>query len=272
MISSRREVLVAIMNNLLDFAILREKFWYRIPVDSVDRWLKDDWPPKWIAFYQTKLFGSESYAIKYYGKVKGKPKSAYGWQLIPERSKDDEKGKRRYYQIFIESLISLEKPIFSYRWHRVTFIPTTWKKFNNAVEINDLYDSSVLEDSLWAEFKRLQVPLERQRRLTYNNRNYFLDFAIICDKGNLAIETDGDTYHANPEQAGKDMIRNNEIETHEWRVLHFSTHHIQEQMEEYCIPTIVENINNLGGYKDENGRPRKVDLSLPPGSYQPSLF
>ena len=269
---ARRDFLVAIMNKPRDFAILREKLWYRIPVTSVKSWLEKDWPPSWIAFYQTSIFKNEGFAINYYGKVKNEPKVVYGWQIIPERSKNDEKGMKQYYQVSIESLIPLEKPIFSHRWHRVTFIPTTHMKFFKAVEINDLYDSSVLEDRLWAEFKRLQISVERQKHVTYNNRNFFLDFAIPCAKGDLAIETDGDTYHANPEQASKDMVRNNELETYDWRVLHFSTRHIQEQMQEYCIPTIITNIKNLGGYKDEKGRIRNVDLSLPPGSYQPSLF
>ncbi len=35
------EVLVAIMNNKRDFAILRQKQWYRIPISSVNKWLKD---------------------------------------------------------------------------------------------------------------------------------------------------------------------------------------------------------------------------------------
>jgi len=36
-ISERGEVLVAILNNQLDFAILREQGWYRIPVSSVEK-------------------------------------------------------------------------------------------------------------------------------------------------------------------------------------------------------------------------------------------
>ena len=52
--TSRGEVLVAIINNHLDFAIAREKHWYRIPVSSKEKWLKDRWPPKWLALYQTK--------------------------------------------------------------------------------------------------------------------------------------------------------------------------------------------------------------------------
>jgi len=48
--AKRGEVLVAIMNNKLDFAILREQGWYRIPVSSVKKWLKERWPPKYLAF------------------------------------------------------------------------------------------------------------------------------------------------------------------------------------------------------------------------------
>ena len=41
-------------------------------------------------------------------------------------------------------------------------------------------------------------------------------------------------------------------------------------MTEYCIPTILENIKNLGGLKDDKKRmPRKIGLD---GSEQLSLF
>ena len=72
----RGEVLVAIMNNKSDFAIAREEGWYRIPVVSADRFLRSRWPPKWLAFYQTKVFEDEAYAdttprflisLKYHG-------------------------------------------------------------------------------------------------------------------------------------------------------------------------------------------------------------
>jgi hypothetical protein len=42
----RGEVLVAIMNDPADFAIAQEQHWYRIPVYSVKRFLKERWPPE----------------------------------------------------------------------------------------------------------------------------------------------------------------------------------------------------------------------------------
>ena len=37
------EVLVAILNNPLDLAVARDEHWYRIPVSSVDKWLRGRW-------------------------------------------------------------------------------------------------------------------------------------------------------------------------------------------------------------------------------------
>jgi hypothetical protein len=65
----RGEVLVAILNNLLDFNVALHQHWYRIPVASADKRLKECWPPRWLAFYQTKVFRERRYSISYYAEV-----------------------------------------------------------------------------------------------------------------------------------------------------------------------------------------------------------
>lgn len=67
--SARGEVLIAIMNDLLDMDIARNQHWYRIPVHSVKKLLKERWPPQWLAFYQTKDFGDEAHAVNYYARL-----------------------------------------------------------------------------------------------------------------------------------------------------------------------------------------------------------
>lgn len=62
---NRGELLVAIMNTPSDFEILKTQGWYRVPVDTAPK----RWPPQWIAFYQTKIFGDEAHAVRYYGRV-----------------------------------------------------------------------------------------------------------------------------------------------------------------------------------------------------------
>jgi very-short-patch-repair endonuclease len=265
------EFLVAIINSLLDFTIAREKHWYRIPVGSKEKWLKERWPPQWLALYQTRVFGQEAYAINYYAKIIN-ILQVYRWQLFPDQPRD-ERSERLYYQLFLEPLRPLPKPILSRRRRRIVFIPTTWEKFLNASEINDLYDESVLEDRLWTALKWLQIPAERQELITVKDRNYFLDFAIYCASGKLNVETDGDEWHASPGKAALDNLRDNNLESEGWHQLRFTTQQIQEQMAAYCVPKIVDTINNLGGLKDDGKfMPRKINLDSPGGAYQLGLF
>jgi len=266
--SKRGEILVAIINNKLDFAILREQLWYRIPVSSVEKWIKERWPPKWLAFYQTMAFGAEKHAINYFAEVLDF-REVRRWQLFPHEP-HNEKSNRRYYQIFVKSVQTLPKPIYSRRYRRINFIPTTSEKFANASEINDLFDESSLEDKLWAEFKRYNIPAERQEYIVARKNNYALDFAVYCAKGNIDIETDGDFWHANPEKAAQDNLRDHDLNTEGWKILRFSEKQIREQAASYCVETVSENINKLGGVDEGKIIPRKINLDK--GSYQPSLF
>lgn len=268
--STRGEFLVAILNNQIDFKIVRDQHWYRIPVTSVDRWLSRRWPPKWIAFYQTKAFEIDAHSIKYYSRVID-IRQAYRWQLFPDQPRD-EKSDRHYYQLIVEPIQQLPQPIYSRRWRRIIFIPTTWEKFSNAVEINDLYDGSTIEDRLWEELKRLKIQAERQELVEINKRYYFLDFAVYCAKGKLDIETDGDKWHHNPKYAALDNYRNNDITADGWQVLRFTGNQVRDQMEEYCVPKIVENINNLGGVDEEKNFVRRIDLKKPRSTFQYGLF
>lgn len=268
--SARGQVLVAILNNNLDFNVARDQHWYRIPVSSVEKWLKNRWPPQWLAFYQTKIFGQEAYSVNYYAQVLH-IREVHRGLLFPDQPLD-ERSNRRYYQLFLEPLQRLPKPILSPRLRRIVFIPTTAEKFFAASEINDLYDESPLEDRLWAEFKRLHIHAERQERVEVKKRKYVLDFAIYCAKGKLDVETDGDTWHANPEKAVEDNLRNNDLESVGWQILRFSTPQIQERITDYCLPKVVETINHLGGIETGGFLPRKIDLDSPAGTRQLGLF
>ena len=96
--AQRGEVLVAIMNNKRDFAILQEQHWYRVPVDTAPR----RWPPRWLAFYQTKVFDDERWAVNYYGRVRD-IRIRRG-QELGLYEPPDPKASRRYYQVRLESI------------------------------------------------------------------------------------------------------------------------------------------------------------------------
>ncbi|CAN1208915.1 hypothetical protein TUMEXPCC7403_01740 [Tumidithrix helvetica PCC 7403] len=65
------EVLVAVIPEVSDMKIVREQYWYRIPVEQVERLKeRDRWDPKWVAFYQPMVFRDEAFAVNYYAPIK----------------------------------------------------------------------------------------------------------------------------------------------------------------------------------------------------------
>lgn len=266
--SKRGDVLVAIVNNKNDFAEVWENHWYRIPFSSANKWLKDAFPPKWLALYQTKVFGEEAYCVNYFSKVVGH-KKVYRHEIFPDEP-INEKTNNQYFQIFIEPLKPLERPIYSLRRRRIVFIPTTFEKLMSAEQINDLYDESPLEDAMWEELKRLGVFAERQEFISVNSREYALDFSVYCSEGKIDVETDRDYWHSHPEKRAEDSIRYNDLTSVGWHILRFTSQQVREQIAEYCVPKLKDTIDNLGGLDVGKFLPRK--LNRPSGTFQPSLF
>jgi len=263
-------LVVAIMNDRADMAVAREEHWYRIPVASADKWLRDYWPPQWLAFYHTKAFGSDAHAIRYYARVLG-IRQARRRELFPDAS-DHPRADRLYYQLLLEPLRELPAPVYSARWRRIVFIRSTLQKLMAATEINDLYRGSALEDRLWAELRRREIGAEREFLVTLRQRAFFLDFAVFCQNGKLDIETDGDTYHSDRERIPLDNDRDNVLQVAGWDVLRFNTPRIMEDMATYCIPAITEHVNRLGGVDEGKLAGRRV-MPTPTGSVsQLSLF
>ncbi len=131
------EVLIAILNNQADLEIARNQHWYRIPVDPVAKLKQRQcWQPKWLAFYQTKVFGAEAHTIRYYAEVTAICE-AYRWELFPEEPRTAH-SEKRYCKLELSPLEPLSKPITSKRLRRITFIPTTWEKLTLATEIGEL--------------------------------------------------------------------------------------------------------------------------------------
>lgn len=265
--SASEQLLVGILKKSDALSILFSKKWYHIPVESVERLLADRWPPKWMAFYQTVGFGPDKYQIRYYGKVR-RIRKAKRRTLFPKEVKSTDK---MYFQIFLEEILKKDPPLVSRKPRRNAFIKTTYEKFMNASDFNDLFDDSPLENELWTELKKRKIPAERQDMVQGREGLYYLDFAVYCEKGDLDIETDGDTYHTSKDQVTQDNMRDNDLETLGWRILRFNTLQIREEMQAYCLPKVVTNINNLGGPSEGRVVPRKLSSDGTP-LLQDSLF
>lgn len=255
--SKKGEVLVAILNDPSAWRIARDQGWYRIPVESKPR----AWPPQWIAFYQTKVFQEEAYAVRYFAKVKG-IEVATRRELLPDEPSGP-KSERQYYKVMLEKIEELPEPVLSLRRRMIVFIPTTKYQLDTANEINDLYGESPLEEAMWRALKERKIKAERQYEIKHEGHWYMLDFAVFCKQGKVNIETDGDTWHAVKSRIPLDNERNNALASDGWTVLRFNGDQVREKMAEYCVPKIRRTIDKLGGLDDSPGPlPPEPDTQL----------
>jgi len=176
-------VLVAVMNNRRDFEWVRDEGWYRIPVKHAPLSTVES---DYIAFYFTKAFGEERWAIHWYAPVRGH-ELLRRRDLLPKEP-DHPRADRAYYVLQLGPLERLEPPIISLRWRRITFVETTWDRFQMAQEINELYASGA--DGLFVTLKDLGLAPERELSLREAGNEYIVDLAIPCHDGMLAIVLD----------------------------------------------------------------------------------
>lgn len=159
-LKKNKELLIALLPKKTALKILKKEGWYHIPVETAPK----RFPPKIMAFYQGRVFGEESFQIRYFGEVERidiVPRK----ELFPKDKKNQHKAERLYHRIQLKDLHVRYSPIVSYRPRRLVFVPTTLAKFERAEQINDLFDGSPLEDRLWSALKYISILAERQWKI-----------------------------------------------------------------------------------------------------------
>ena len=244
------EVLVAIMNNHRDLEIARTQRWYRIPVKSVNRYIRDIEQMQYLAFYQTRIFERDAFAVNYYAEIE-RMSTVPRIELLPNEA-GHQNAEALYYKLEISPLQRLLQPIPIKRPRRITFIKTTLAKFSMAQGINDLYHTSPIEDLMWEALKAAEVQAERQYEIRENDANYDLDFFVECrDGAKIDIECNGDTYHSTKAARDRDRRRNTYLTANDWLVLRFGTDELRNDIRG-CINRIRTFINQHGGPVDRS--------------------
>jgi len=229
--------------NLWD--IIQKQRWYHIPVESAP---KNAGFAEYLGFYFPKIFDETMrYKVIYYAKVK-KVDIVKRIKLFPEE-KEHQRANKDYFQFHLAKIKELPKPIPSLRWRRIVRIPTSCEKLFTAEEINDLYDTSPLEEKMYLEMKKREITVERQFYVKVGRRLYCLDFGIFCKKGDIDVECDGEKYHILPEAFTRDRERNNGLTSFGWSVLRFTGKQINLTIND-CFSKIERTIGNLGGISE----------------------
>ena len=239
-------VLLAIMPNKADYNCLQNEGWYRIPVEKAPPIIKNG-QANIIAFYLTSTFKEQKWSIRQYGYIKSITEVSRP-DLFPDEPADAPKAHRRYYKIEVAQLLELPVPITSRKGHRLIFVPTTEQRFFNHTDLNFLFNTSPLEDKLFARLKQAHIPAERQWWFRIDSRtSYKLDFAIFCKHRPINVECDGNRWHDRPQQVHHDKHRSNQLESKGWSVLRFTTDDIENRVEE-TMSLLYQTIEQNGGY------------------------
>lgn len=240
----QKSVLVAIINRKKDFDITRDFHWYRIPVVSAPKIVREK-RIKYIAFYHTRVFNEIAYSIQWYAPVETM-KIVKRLELLPDE-KDHSRKYFEYFKIEIGELIPLSCPIVSRRRRNVVFIETTPNRLLAAEEINDLFHGSRLEEKFWESCKEQEIDAEREFVVKKDDYTFFLDFALMCKKGKLDVECDSGRYHLSQiYQSKRDTKRDNILKSLGWDVYRFSENDVYKNLPQ-TIGIVKEAINRYGG-------------------------
>jgi hypothetical protein len=238
-LGSSQRVLVAVMNDRRDFDIARHEGWYRIPLKRAPSRVGADY----LAFYQTKAFGDEKWAINYYASTR-RYRLVTRAELLPEET-DHPRAAEPYYKVEIGPLQCLPRPIPSRRLRRITFIPTTLERLLGAEEINDLWDRGSREDRLWEAFKREGIEAERQYEVEEGAVRCLVDFAVLCQEGQVAVICEGEPVGENIKVIRERQVSDYDLAAWGWTVLRFDRQ--QSRDVSGCLAAVQAAVSRCGG-------------------------
>jgi hypothetical protein len=175
-------VLVAYVPHPADFDIIRREGWYRIPQRFAPKGLHAEI----IAFYFGSRFSEEKWAIHYFAANAGH-ELVRRRDLLPDEP-DHPRADDIYYKVQLGPLQKLAQPIVSLRWRRVTFIHTTWDRFHDATEINDLFiEGGPYVDRLYATLKERGIRAERNYRVSEDEPEYIVALSVPTRDGRVNV-------------------------------------------------------------------------------------
>ncbi len=175
-------VLVTYMPDPADLQIAEREGWYRLPEKHAPKGLHAEY----FAFYFGRNFGERKWAIHCYARQQG-------YELVRRRDlfpdyPDHPRAAELYYKVSLGPLQWLDEPIISLRWRRITFMHTTWDRFQDAREINDLFiEGGEYVDRLYATLKERGIQAERNLSVKEGGSEYIVPLSVFTSEGRIDL-------------------------------------------------------------------------------------
>lgn len=204
----------------------------------------------YLAFYQPASFGRLGKCIRYYARI-AELRPYTRRELLPLERHHPRAGEK-YYRVRILELQKLFRPIRNKRFpaRRVSFGFTTLRRLLTAKNMLELYNVSQTEEMMAQALQRSKIPAMAQHYVRGNSggkrAKYFLDFAIMCKRGNIAIECDNNKAHGTAFQRMRDKAKNDYLRNNGWTVIRLAEKKILDHLPE-CILRLRNVVARLGG-------------------------
>jgi hypothetical protein len=128
-------VLVGVVNRRRDLRAALDEGWYRVPVDRFQR----PFDFEVLALFLARAFGQRNGAIHFYARILG-VELARRRDLLPDEP-DHPRADRLYFRVALGEVYVKHPPVRNSTGRRLSFVLTTWDRFQAAECIADLYRS-----------------------------------------------------------------------------------------------------------------------------------
>ena len=231
-------VLVVVLTSPRDLAIAREQGWYRIPVKRAPRRVAADY----LAFYQTRAFGEEAYAVRYYAPVR-RFHVARRAELLP-----DEPDHPRWRGLLSNrnrlagaAGTAYPQPPAAPHYlhpHHVQTVPGSRGDQRPMV-------ADEPQERLWAALREAGLQVEYRYRVGEPPDEVQVDFALFCRNGRIAVlcddqPTDGQIALRERRPAEYALVAAG------WHVVRFSQEELDKTLPA-CLSAVLALVNRLGG-------------------------
>jgi len=176
-------VLVAVVNNQLDFQRARDEHWYRIPVKRAPRQIAAEY----LALYQTGKFGKEGRRINFYAPIL-RYHVVTRAELIPDQP-DHPRAQDQYFKLELGDFIPLPHPIGNERNPRLTFITTTLERLLTARDVSELWLRAAARQKLYAAVRERGLAVECWYPVEMGDRPE-ADLALLGPGGRISLYID----------------------------------------------------------------------------------
>ncbi len=232
-------VLVGVIRRKQDLVRVLKEHWYRIPVRRAPVRQFD-----YLAFYEPAVFGREGKRIRYYARVRHATLARRN-EILP-----DEPWHSRthdwYLKFDLGRIQKLSRPVRnSGAPRRVSFGFTTLACLCASKDILELYRVAPTEQIMEEALKKAGIHAVQQFRIAEGRKRFRLDFAVMCQRGSVAIECDNKKAHSGSAACARDAAKDAFLKGRGWAVVRLQEREIIFRTAE-CVARVKEAIHECG--------------------------